>query len=496
MEDNWNTLEKDTHRGLLDGTIENHECDPQENCPECRGSGQCVECHGQGDVNCHTCHGTGQCRSCHGQGRTRCTECGGSGRCRKCGGSGQILCRQCHGRGQIPWGNSTKTCDACGGGGYAPCPNCSPTWKNVGRSFFGVSGDKSGTGQCPKCEGTGELVCKKCNGSGNCTSCGGSGRETCQNCYGSGGCPTCDATGRVTCHRCEGSGWYQTFSTFDSKCYVKKWKYVSLEELKEGLVLADKRPVYKDIYRKWRYKGVIDFDKTEEMKSRVKNNFGNDETFKSYEAAYNKAVSTSEVKDTPYEKSVNMGRVPITKVDFTLNNKGYSVYVMGDNGVVMCEELPNKIEMYKLSFFQNLKMSFTRKKRHLSYIKLAAYIFQCDGRDMNESHVLDVFVDALKYKPAKQEKFKEQLEQYNANMPYETFRKEISSLFSSKKTLSFAWQCMAVDKKVSKQEEDLFAKIVAEYKKLDASEVETMKRFASKYSLLKDEYLVSEYLNK
>ena len=387
-------------------------------------------------------------------------------------------------------------CGVCHGTGYVPCSHCTSTGLNATRFVFGTSKNASGTGQCPKCEGTGELVCKKCNGTGNCTSCDGSGRETCQNCHGSGGCPTCDATGRVTCRRCEGSGWYQTFSTYDSKCYVKKWEYVSLEELKEGLLLATKRPVYKNIYRKWRYKGVIDFDKTEEIKHCVKNNFGNDEVFKSYEDAYGKAVNASEVKDTPYEKSVEMGRVPITKVDFTLNNKEYSVYVMGDNGVVMCEELPVKVEMYKLSFFQNLKMSFTRKKRHLSYIKLAAYIFQCDGRDMNESHVLDVFIAALKYKPAKQEKLKEQLKQYNADMPYETFRKEVSSLFSSKKTLTFAWQCMAVDNKVSKQEEDLFAKIVAEYKKIEANEVESMKRFASKYSLLKDEHLVNEYLGK
>ena len=80
-------------------------------------------------------------------------------------------------------------------------------------------------------------------------------------------------------------------------------------------------------------------------------------------------------------------------------------------------------------------------------------------------------------------------------MPYEVLRKNISSLFSSKKTLTFAWQCMAVDKNVSSQENELFAKLVAEYK-LESSEVETMKKFATKYSLLKDEHLVDEYLGK
>ena len=62
MENNWNTIEEGTHRGLLDGTIENHECDPQEDCPECRGDRRCTKCHGSGDVDCHVCHGNGQCR--------------------------------------------------------------------------------------------------------------------------------------------------------------------------------------------------------------------------------------------------------------------------------------------------------------------------------------------------------------------------------------------------------------------------------------------------
>lgn len=168
---------------------------------------------------------------------------------------------------------------------------------------------------------------------------------------------------------------------------------------------------------------------------------------------------------------------------------------MGDNGVVMCEELPVKVEVFKPTFFQKLKLTFTKKKRHLAFIKLAAYIFQCDGKSIDESHVLDVFVAALQLKPAKQEALKEQLKAYNSQMPYEVFRKNISSLFSSKKTLSFAWQCMAVDKQVSPQEQELFGKLAAEYK-LDPAEVDLMKKFATKYSLLKDEHLVNEYMGK
>lgn len=366
---------------------------------------------------------------------------------------------------------------------------------NAVRFAFGTSKNACGTGRCTKCDGTGELVCKTCEGSGNCTSCKGSGRETCSHCSGNGDCPNCDGSGKVTCRRCEGSGWYQTFSLYDSKCYVKKWEYVSLEELQEGLKLAKPRPVYKDIYRKWRTKGVVEFDRIDDVINKSNHDFGNAESYKTFENAYTQAVNASGVKDTPYEKSLNMERVPVTKIDFSLNNKEYTVYVMGDNGVVMSEELPVKVDAFKPTFFQKLKLTFTKKKRHLAYIKLAAYIFQCDGKSMDESHVLDVFIAALKLKPAKQEALKEQLKKYDSSMPYEAFRKDVSSLFSSKKTLTFAWQCMAVDKNFSSQENELYAKLVAEYK-LDPSEVETMKRFATKYSLLKDEHLVTEYLGK
>lgn len=495
MENNWNTIAEGTHHGLLDGTIENHECDPQEDCPECRGNRRCTKCNGRGDVDCHVCHGNGQCKDCRGHGRTRCTECGGSGSCRKCGGTGLVKCGNCNGRGRQEISSGYVECKVCRGTGCIPCKHCTSTGLKAARFVFGTSKYAGGSGRCPKCDGTGELVCKTCKGSGNCTACLGSGRETCSHCNGNGDCPNCYGSGKVTCRRCEGSGWYQTFSMYDAKCYVKKWDYVSLEELGEGLRLATPRPVYKDIYRKWRSKGVVEFDRIDDVINKANHDFGNAESYKSFEKSYTQALNASGVKDTPYEKSLEMERVPVTKIDFSLNNKDYTAYVMGDNGVVMCEELPVKVEAFKPTFFQELKLTFTKKKRHMAYIKLAAYIFQCDGKSIDESHVLDVFVAALKLKPAKQEALKEQLKAYNSQMPYEVLRKDISSLFSSKKTLTFAWQCMAVDKQVSPQEQELFGKLSAEYK-LESAEIESMKKFATKYSLLRDEHLVNEYLGK
>ena len=331
-----------------------------------------------------------------------------------------------------------------------------------------------------------------------CKTCGGTGArnnsyETCSHCHGSGNCPRCHGTGKITCRRCEGSGWYQTFDVYEAKSYVKKWHYISAEHLEEGMDMADKRPVYKDIYKKWKYRDTVDFDRYEDVRKKTDADFGTSESFNKFEKAYVQASDASKTTDTPYSKSLEIGKVPVTKVDFMLNNNNYSLYILGDNRVVMCDNLPKTIEMYKPSFFQKMKLLLTKNKRHLSYIKLAAYIFQCDGKDIKESRVFDVFFNALDIKPEKKEQLKEQLKKYNSDMPYETFRKEIKSLFSSKKTLTFVWQCMSVDKKLSQQENDLFGKIAAEYK-LGNDEIESMKKFAAKYSMLSDDSLVKEYM--
>ncbi|MBE6332640.1 MAG: hypothetical protein E7070_10105 [Bacteroidales bacterium] len=505
MKNNWNTVNIGTHCGLLDGTIKSHECDPLEDCQKCHGSGRCQKCQGTGDIDCHVCHGSGQCKDCRGQGSLRCTECGGSGRCRKCGGTGQVVCTHCHGNGEVRNPDYLKPghsgasefyqCKFCHGTGYVVCTHCAASGLRKTARFFDLeSSNASGSGKCPKCEGTGQLICKTCNGTGECTSCSGSGKETCSYCHGSGNCTNCDGTGRVTCRRCDGSGWYQTFSMYETQCYAEKWEYFSSEELRKCLTLVVSRPVYKNIYRKWKTKGTLEFDRLDDVIDKVNRDFGNTESYKAYENAYDFAVKSSGFKDVPYEKSLEIDKIPATKIVFSLNGKEYSAYIVGDNGVVLCDELPIKIEIFKPSFFQRLIMFFTKKKRHLSYIKLAAYIFQCDGKSMEESHVLDVFVSALKLTPAKQDELKEQLKTYNKEMPYEVLRKNISSLFFSKKTLTFAWQCMTIDKNASSQEQALFDKLVAEYK-LDLAEVELMKRFATKYSSLKDEQLVKEYLS-
>ena len=142
---------------------------------------------------------------------------------------------------------------------------------------------------------------------------------------------------------------------------------------------------------------------------------------------------------------------------------------------------------------ERLKLSLTENSRIKQYAMLAAYIFQCDGKSKDESKMLKLFIKELKLSGPDEQKFKDKLDQYNSSMPYEVFRKKIKALFSSKKTISFAWQCMAIDKKLSESEVRLFEKLCQEFKNLGSEEIEKLKQYAKRFSRINDDSIVIEY---
>jgi hypothetical protein len=480
----WSTKQVLVKKNILDGTIENHQCDPQMACPECKGDRQCVKCHGTGEVRCDNCGGSGNCPDCHGEGYHICNKCGGTGTCRRCGGSGQIICKACGGRGYDSQG---KHCSRCHGKGYQKCPDCS--------TFAGrmINSAGSGTGHCSKCGGSGHLECESCNSTGHCRKCGGSGQLVCHHCGGTGYCPNCNGSGLVTCTRCNGTGWYQTMNVYQATCYAKSWNYVSVDSLKEGLLIASGTTIFNETFKKWESHDKVEYDNTQAIVSEADKIFNKHSVYANFEKAYNKELIKLAITDQPYKKSLNFINIPMSKIVYSINNHEYVMYIIGDNRVVLYDDIPTKVEIFKTSFLQRIRMSLSKRRRILSYMRLAAYIFQCDGKSLNESRVLNVFVNSFSNNPNKVLSVKKELLKYNKEMPYEVLRKRISSLFISKKTISFAWQCIAVDKERTVQEDELFSKIVSEYN-VDHDELERLKKFGSKYSLLKDEYIVDEYI--
>ena len=499
-------------KNVLLGTVVDHECDPEEDCSECRGSGICPDCHGKGKDTCHTCHGNGQCTKCHGrgrntcskcngQGRFRCNECGGTGTCRKCGGSGKVRCDSCGGRGRR---NDGSICAMCKGSGYIACSKCSGL---VGRLAFGDA-NVIGKGRCSKCKGTGEIICSKCDGAGeiicnnchgdgNCTTCSGRGEITCSNCNGDGRCPDCSGTGRVTCHRCKGSGWYQTYQYYVCTEYSKNWTYINKGDLSSIITKGKGIIIYDSSYKSWSSATNVDYDKSKEMEEICKGKLGQFaslfDDFKSSYSNQSELQKPSLSSDKPLKKVLKSEVIPATKIDYTINGESYSLYLYGENNIVAYNSVPTTVKTYEQTIFQRIKLALSEKSRMKQYAKLAAYIFQCDGKNKDESRLQNLMIKELKMSKSKEDKFRAELEQYNKSMPYEVFRKEIKKLFTTKKTISFAWQCMAVDKTVSEEEKGLFDNICSEYKNIGTSEIEKLKSYANRFSRIKDDNIVSEY---
>ena len=489
------------HTGILLGTVETHECDPLMDCPECHGKGTCQECRGSGEVKCHNCHGNGQCPDCRGKGQWRCDECAGTGDCRKCRGTGEVRCSKCNGRGRVTDRGEWKDCPKCGGSGYTPCPDCRSGLQTAVKvaSYLTLGDGRTygkGTGKCSKCGGSGEIICKTCEGSGNCQTCNGSGQLTCEHCGGSGDCPNCDH-GKVTCTRCEGSGFYQSFIRYNTTLYAKKWEFAGSKDYSDIVNTAHGLLLYNGSTKTWLNAQNVATDRVVDVNNHCSQELGEErELYEEFLEEYGKQtelVKPDQNNDKPYATELNVQRVPVTKISYSINDKDFDLLLIGTNHIAATRELPTSIKGFELSKWQKIKLAMTEKVRLKAYAKLAAYIFQCDGKRQEESVLLEAMVKALDFSPRKEKKFRDQLAILKSPMPYDKFRKIVKPLFSSKKTIVFAWECMAIDKNVTPQEEELFAKISAEYKKLSESEISHLKGMARRFSHLQPDQIAKEY---
>jgi len=473
----WNEEDVCKHNIILGGTLQNHTCDKKENCKTCHGSGHCQECNG---------YGTFRCGICEGRGRVKCNDCGGTGTCRRCRGGGQIRCTRCGGKGSY-YNQAFRQyldCEQCKGTGYMSCPDCNGLFSKPGR--------------CGQCNGTGEVRCKRCKG----------GHFTCTHCKGTGHCTDCSGTGKIVCSRCNGTGFYQTFfvctsilhqisNTYISTDFFKNSQPLGSEDsIKEILQFADGNIVFNDVYCKLSELNQLEINRYKEVKTKVEQSFRHNNNicprFEQHLVSVKKKLDDIGI---PYKSHICIREIPIVKIDYTINECDYSFVVIGKNSYVLANDVPQCIKVYKENVIIKILKYFTRKKRIKSYIKLAAYIFQRNNVNIDEVRVIQVLVKYLKLKKAKEEQFISSLSAYGRNMPYSVFRNEIKSLFVSKKTLTFAWQCMAVDKTLSEGENELFDLLCKECHVTDVLEIEKLKKFATKFATLADDTIVNNYIS-
>lgn len=472
--------------GILDGTIENHRCDPTVVCEHCNGSGKCDTCDGNGKKECHICHGDKECHHCNGEGYTECYYCNGTGDCPSCDGTGwsNTVCPDCDGRGKVKDEDTgrIRNCTTCDGHGVLPCSDCATSSSRL----------EHRPGKCKVCDGKGDLKCTYCGGSGKCQECNGKGTVRCKTCNGSGKCLECKGTGKLKCPRCEGSGWYQTYMTYMATHVMKDNKWVSNTDYGKALDKATGRVVFSGRNKKWKKKDVLEYDHSDRFRAAVASAFGGDaRVFDIFAAEHEKTVKKR--NGIRYCSEAEATVVPAVRIDFMLEHVPHSMVIMGTNGVVVHDTLPGKLEQYHVGLFRRIGMQFNRNKRHMEYIKLAAYIMQTDGRSPEESRLMNAFVRSLGYSNRKTKHLMTEMERFDASMDYNTLREEIPHLLKTKRVLAFAWQCMLRDGLVSEREETLWQQLAAEFG-ISEAEQATLRRHAEKSALLTDEALVEEYL--
>lgn len=430
------------HSFVLGGSVKTYDCNPSERCGRCGGNGRCPNCNGLGSYKCTDCGGSGTCRKCQGSGQERCHYCGGSG-----------VERDYNGR-------VTRSCGMCSGKGFSSCSGC-----------FGF---------------------------GECRSCGGSGEHTCMSCDGDGNCSDCSGSGEITCSRCNGSGKYQTFQKSQTTLYRKSWTFGGSSPLSNLVENTSGTVIYNDTVAQWSGALKQEFNKESQSHEIIKSSLGDASV--SLLEEYNKSLSeNSSLKnpdaqgDIPYDVKVKAESVPVVKVNYKVNGKAYSIHFVGNDTIVAYNDVPKVLETFKVTFFEKLKLSLSETKRLKAFSKMAAYIFNRNGLDSNESKLLNLMVSKLNMSDSKKKNFYESLRGYNESMPYDVFKKQVKSLFISKKTLTFAWHCMSIDKDLSKDDEDLFNKLCEEYASITPEERENLKNMALRFSKMPEGSAIDMY---
>lgn len=426
---------------IFPGSIKTYSCPPEERCQTCGGNGRCTKCAGQGSVRCGTC-----------------------------GGRGEISCPSCSGKGQ---------CSYCSGRGGAT--GVDGNWKDCYHC--------SGTGRCRNCGGRGTVTCYSCSGKGF---------EKCWSCMGSGNCITCDGSGAVTCSRCKGTGFFQIYLEYTAHYCVRQLVTPGpTPELIEGLRIAEGYELCNYVAKYWRKDNVVEFDNTERCFKKLIKDSGDysnyaEDLHKEYTSTPEMTQGIAEYK--PYMNTLRANRVQYTHVKYSLNDKEYDMIFVGTNGVVSFGDVPSSIKIFDITDIQRAYLKQTAYSRHQALAILTSYIFNLDGIDNRESEHLSLLLKHMCLDQlGRDRKVKYLKQRYTADIPDDVILDKIKCLLISKRTICYVWQCIAIDKKVSERELCFFERLVARYN-ISEGEVNTLKRYASKFAGLEDEQFVLEYL--
>lgn len=389
-----------------------------------------------------------------------CGNCGGNGRCPSCNGQGETRCPSCGGRG-------INRCSRCGGGGI----------------------DRDGK-RCYMCHGSGTIDCSRCHGKGYIM---------CNTCWGSGRCMTCGGTGEVTCERCQGTGFYQQYLEYTAYYCVRQLCHPGpTPDLIDGLRVATGEELYKAVCKLWRKEGVLAFDDTEKDLKKLCDTANKYETYaEDFKKQYEQ---TSEMQENipeymSYKNTLISSKIPATRIRYEINGKDYEMVLLGDNGVVCYDDLPKSIKVFEMSKADRVKQDRFARHRHKDLAKLTAYIFNLDGISPEESSNLYLIMKHMCLNANQRDRrIRYYSYRYTPEVSYNAMVRKMKHLLVSKKTISYVWQCIAVDREITPKEQEFFNRLV-EQCNIPESELIALKRFSSKFATLDSSEFVKEYLD-
>jgi len=234
----------------------------------------CHSCNGTREINCSTCKGNGNCGSCQGKGENACL-CG-NGNCNYCAGKGERICTLCDGKGVF----GSSTCSRCKGALRIKCNSC------------------DGNGKHKECNGTGKIKCYRCNGSGACTGCNGKGKVTCK---------TCNGRGNLLHYLRVKAKYVNSLESKQLLANIDSFNAIKIDEI------AVDTEVIKEITEK-------EFNKNGIGKA------ADIEDINDYLMTRKSGYSESHI----LQERIKIIRVPVVTVNYTLNDKVYTSYFIGE----------------------------------------------------------------------------------------------------------------------------------------------------------------------
>lgn len=345
-------------------------------------------------------------------------------------------------------------------------------------------------------------ICNICHGKRYCTRCHGTGSRPgysktntikCSSCNGDGKCYKCGGTGEIRCRKCKGTGVFQTYNYFTNKYIteIKEYNYSNHIELKEKIF--------------FKTNGNVDFDgilfEWENINTPITDNSKEFEKSDKFYKELLRKINDFKVNlnNNPNQKiakiSAYIEMIPINIISFKFENKEYELFIIGLNKIPYSANLPKK-HFYRTSFFCRIIELFNKKKRKIAYLYIASYIFNSDTSvDSIEKKIIDLFLTNIKMK---EEKKKELTNDLNRKLSIEDINTKIKCLKKDLRSLVFAWHCVILNEQASlsnkKEKELAFNNLINIYKIKNNIDIDIIKHKAAKFSRLKDEEMLKEYL--